>query len=122
MKFWTGLLLALLLLGAVNVAHADSPTATSTPVPSATPTLLPIAPTATSPYLYLRPTPTALALDLTTYSIDLHTDPGPMADTAINIYRSFNQGHILDYVMFMAVVGVAVLYLIRIIARTTKDE
>lgn len=115
-------LLLLLMAGATHVG-AQGPTATSTPVPSVTPTLRAVPPTVTSVYLYLRPTPTQLVFHPENYSaLNISPDSALMADQAINVYRGFNQDHIVDAVVFFMVAGMLCLYIVRFIARSTKDD
>ncbi len=109
---------ALLLLLAIPMLSA------SAAPPSPTPTLKPIPPTATSVYIYLRPTPTRLTLNSSSIQVTwiVGSNAGELADTTINVYRAANQDHMIDFLVYILMAGVAVGYLVRLAGKTTQDK
>lgn len=105
------------LLALAIPAYAQAPT------PTPTATLRPIQPTQTSVYLYLRPTPTPLNIVLQDYGFSTGSgQSAQIADNAINIYRSLNTNHIMDYAMFGVLLVVNIGYLVTFIGRTTRNK
>jgi hypothetical protein len=96
--------------------------ASAAPTKTPTPTLKPIAPSPTTSYLYLRPTPTPFNITIIDYGINLSSDAGPVADNAINVYRAINHDHVIDFVMLGMVIIVVLIYLVKFIARSVKDN
>lgn len=112
---------AALCLGLIVVLFAlVMPIQAATPTPTAT--LRPILPTPTSQSLFLRITPTPLNIVVNTVVPPFEADGGPMADTAINVYRFFNRDHLFDFVgtAVVAMAGVGLLF--KMAGRATKDE
>jgi hypothetical protein len=121
MKAAAILTIAVILLGAGSgAAFAATPTPSSTP--TRTPTLRSIAPSPTSPYLYLRPTPSPFPMNGPPLQLTLNVDGGQLGDTVINVYRAANKDHIVDMVMFIMVAAVGVVYLVRFVQKSTKDQ
>jgi len=112
-KLWTiaALLCLALLFAAPALAQG----------PTATPTLLPIQPTNTSVYQYLRPTPTMWIYG-TPVNMGLNIDSGQLADEAINLYNYANRDHIVDLLATGALVLIVVGMLINTINRHTRDN
>lgn len=98
-------------------AHSATPTLIPSPTPF---TLSTLRPTATDIYLYLRPTPTLIPFGTLSPALNLNVDNGQLADQAINIYRYFNHDHIFDYLGVVVLALVCVVYVVRIIGRTSR--
>lgn len=95
--------------------------ATPTPIASPTPIVLQtIAPTETEIYLYLRNTPTLIPFGSPVPGLNLDVDNGQAADQAINIYRYFNHDHVFDYLGVVALAIIAIIYVVRIINRSSR--
>lgn len=111
---WLILLIVVLMMFVVispqNTVNAATPT----------PTLRPIQPTATSVYLYLRPTPTPLTI-MPSGNFDINADGGLLADLSINMYRYANRDHVLDLIGTFLLGGMTVMYIARIAGRNTRD-
>jgi len=89
--------------------------------PTATPTLLPIQPTQTGVYQYLRPTPTMWHYG-TPIPLSLNINSGQLADEAINLYNYANRDHVIDLIGTGALVLIVVGLLINTINRHTRDN
>lgn len=113
--FATSILCFMLLIPSA-AAGAQGPTAT------ATPTLKPIPPSPTSPYLWLHESPTPLPSYVPGPLATLDTDSQVMADTAINVYRRINANHIIDFILLAFTVAVAVAFLVKWIRQSTRDQ
>src|SRR5512143_176552 len=127
MKRWILLLGCTLLLSLPVAALADTPTPTPTrtPFPTWTPTatLIPLSPTATSKYQGFRLTPTPLHITpepTLVAQFDTAGSTGTFADTIINAYRAMNVSGVGDFVSFIVVALVIVVYLTRIQRRLTE--
>lgn len=99
--------------------------ASAMPVGAATPTpyVPPAYATPTSPYIYVRITPTPFPENVITLpTLAVNSNAGGMADTAINTYRFFNRSHLVDTVVFMLLVSMMGVMLVRWIKRTADDE
>lgn len=109
------ILMSLTLLGAGSMA-------VSAATPTPTQTLRPIDPTATSVYIYLHNTPTALSVAPMAVTLDFEADPVLTADLTINMYRYFNRDHLIDLLasILLALMGVAML--IKLIGRNTRTN
>lgn len=119
-------LVFIMVLGRVGRVSAQDPTATPTPTYTPPPTLTPtttlatIAPTATSKYQGLRPTPSPITIvpnyDMATSvaSFGIKDKTGTFADSVINTYRVLNFGGIADFISFAGLLIICVIYLVRI--------
>jgi hypothetical protein len=119
MRYATAILalfVLLLIIGAVT------PQAASAATPTPTATLKAIQPTPTSLYGYLRGTPTPLTLSTLEFNLNIAPEAGHMADQAINVYRAMNSSGIVDVVAFIFILGILVLYLVRMIASSTRIQ
>lgn len=119
------LFLLMIVITPVPVAvEAQSPTETPTytPPPSLTPTstLATIAPTPTSKYQGLRPTPSPIvitpnyAMATSVASFAIRDKTGTFADSVINTYKVLNFGGIADFVSFAGMMIICVIYLVRL--------
>lgn len=111
----SGVLLVIMLLG------ASTPQSVSAATPTPTATLRAIQPTATSLYLYLRGTPTPLTLSDIPFN-PVISDIDKSADLAINVYKALNSNGLVDFTAFILVLGMLVLYLVRMITTATRDR
>jgi hypothetical protein len=109
------------LIGGSNLAFAQAATPVATWTP--TPTLY-LNATPTSHYAGLRITPSPLAVTVVTYeaAIDMQELGGQLADTTINLYRTFNIGGVFDIFSFFALVALSAALLVRIQNRLTKES
>lgn len=121
--FFTMILIVFMVVAMLTTnIHAQAQSPTATPTLTLTPTLLPINPTATSPYGYFRDTPTPYSIhpeSLPNY-FDTSGTTGTFADTIINGYRSF--GAVADFISFIAMAAIAVMLLVRLFKRMNKPE
>jgi hypothetical protein len=129
MKQWLFLLICILLLSVPVAVLADTPTPTPTrtPFPTWTPTatLIPLSPTATSKYQGFRLTPTPLHITpqaTLQAQFDTSGSTGTFADTIINAYKAMNVSNVGDFVSFIVVALVIVVYLTRIQRRLTEHS
>ncbi len=118
---------ALLVGGSVALADTPTPTATRTPFPTWTPTgtLRSLQPTATSKYQGFRLTPTPLTLmpmPTLEEQFDMTSSTGTFADTIINAYKTMNTNGVGDFVSFVVVALVVVVYLVRVQKRLTEHN
>jgi disulfide bond formation protein DsbB len=113
MKIYTLVIVAMIVLlgSGLGFTHAQPP-------PTATPTLIPIQPTATSKYAGLRPTPTMFPTGAATRitGFDTRNVTGGFADTIINTYRfiNINTGGAFDIISFFALVLFLMALLVRL--------
>jgi len=114
-------LLSIAALACLIILCAAPVMTTEAQSPTATPTLLPIQPTATGVYQYLRPTPTMWHYG-TPVAMNLNIDSGQLADEAINLYNYANRDHVIDLIGTGALVLIVVGLLINTINRHTKDN
>jgi len=98
--------------------------ASTSPAAAATPSHTPaVYPTATSPYSYIRITPTPFPENVTTLpTLAVNENAGAMADTAINTYRFFNKSHLIDTITFLLIVSMMGVMLVRWIKRTADSD
>ncbi|GJQ51261.1 MAG TPA: hypothetical protein PLD47_13905 [Aggregatilineales bacterium] len=125
--FWAGVLF-ILLVGVVVVAPGASPVTAQSPTLTPSRTLAPLQTTATSKYQGLRPTPTPLTLttDPTLAGIisefDMRGVSGTFADQTINLYRALNTYGIADFVMFVAMGMITVVFAVRTLNKLNKTH
>lgn len=123
------MLIALLALATPAAAQGPTATPTATPYPTLTPwpTLHPLTPTATSKYEGFRITPTPFPITPGAGIVnmpDFHGEEagGQIADTIINSYRALNVGGALDFVSFVGMAGLVIVFLLRIQTRSTRNH
>jgi hypothetical protein len=114
------ILIAALLLFILIASAAPQTASAATPTPTAT--LKAIQPTPTSLYGYLRGTPTPLTLSTLDFNLNIAPEAGHMADQAINVYKAMNSNGLVDVVAFIFILGILVLYLVRMIASSTRIQ
>lgn len=127
MKYLYGMaIVSIILLFGMAGTSGKASAATPTWLPSGTPTPTLHAPeaTPTSQNIYLLPTPTMFAIS--TYSAPTHFDftgqSAPLAYMTINAYRWINRDGVVDFVIFFAVAGLVLAYVIQMIGRGSKDN
>lgn len=116
---WAAIGLVIVACMMLLASAAVSPVAAATPTPY---TPAPYA-TATSPYSYIRITPTPFPENVTTLpTLAVNDNAGAMADTAINTYRFFNRSHLIDTITFLLIVSMMGVMLVRWIKRTADSD
>lgn len=120
-----GVVLILIAISSLPMSvQAQTPTPVPTVGPTFTPTatLRPLQPTPTSKYQHLRytPTPWNVQLDATMVAnFDTKETSKTLADTIINGYRALNMNAVMDWIAFVVVGVVVIMFLLRIQKRMT---